>query len=426
MRGDLRPPAEDGRWSGVVAFGHRHAVTSWLSCTKQNRDERLRSLADWTFDRRWRSLVVPMPLAAIRRVFASRRLDARLQCFYKLHLTSPGKVRDGKASAEHSACSWACRLTGRVDYPLNGTCGQRQAPRSFHCQQTVKPAWTVPLGRLIPDPPHWLSGPQAAWQPPGGEAAGDLSVDYWTLLRPRGVFHAEWEPKSDWLSLSSYDLKMQVPTFPIFGSPPPFITAGFSYTEIGAPASYDLPSELYDLALGLSWIRPINDRWTTRLMINGAFASDFRNTGSDAWQLRGGVFAMYRPNEQWNFAVGALATGRTDIPVLPAAGAIWEPSPRVRFDLMLPQPRVSVLLADFATRQHWGYFGGGFTGGTWAYERAGGQLDKLTYREWRLVLGWESMPPRARGLSCRRAQSSVAKWDTSWDANSSLNPTHRR
>jgi hypothetical protein len=134
-----------------------------------------------------------------------------------------------------------------------------------------------------------------------------------------------------------------------------------------------------------------------RLLVSGAFASDFENNSSDAWQIRGGVFALYRPNDRWNFAIGALATGRSDMPVIPAAGAIWDPKPGLRVDLMLPRPRVSLMLVDLGTRQHWVYFGGGFTGGTWAYEQSDGTNDLLTYREWRLVFGWESMPPREPG-----------------------------
>ena len=132
-------------------------------------------------------------------------------------------------------------------------------------------------------------------------------------------------------------------------------------------------------------------------MFNGAFASDLDNTSRDAWQIRAGGFALYRPNERWSWAFGALATGRNDIPVIPAVGAMWEPTPHFRVNLMMPNPRVSYLLAESGTRQHWGYVGGGLSGGTWAYDRASRVGEQLSYREFRLVLGWESMPPRPPG-----------------------------
>jgi hypothetical protein len=221
--------------------------------------------------------------------------------------------------------------------------------------------------------------------------------DIASLLRPRVELSAEWEPEVDGVALGSYDVSVQMPIYPIFGPPPPLITSGYTFTQLEAPVQMDLPSSLHEVALGTAWMRRINDRWMARFMLSGAFASDLENTSSEAWQLRVGGFAIYRPNAQWSFTVGALATGRDDIPVLPAIGAIWEPSPEVIVNLMLPRPRISVLLADRGDRQHWGYFGGGISGGAWAYDRASGQGDKLNYREWRIVLGWESKRPQPPG-----------------------------
>ncbi len=222
-------------------------------------------------------------------------------------------------------------------------------------------------------------------------------IDLKQLMRPRGELTAEWEPKVDGISLGSYDASVVIPTYPVFGPPPPMISGGYSFTQLDAPAMLDLPSSLHEFSLGANWMRPLNEQWMLRLMISGAFASDLENTSSDAWQLRGGVFGMYRPNQHWSFLVGALATGRDDLPVFPAIGAIWEPSPVWKVNLMMPHPRVSRLLVDLGDRQHWGYIGGGISGGTWAYQRAAGSRERLTYRLWRIVLGWESIPPQPLG-----------------------------
>jgi hypothetical protein len=216
-------------------------------------------------------------------------------------------------------------------------------------------------------------------------------------MRPRVKLRCEWEPTVDDLGIATYDVSVSMPTYPVFGPPPPLLTAGYAFTDIVAPPNLDLPSSLHDLSLGVGWMRRINERWMARLMLKAAFASDLNNTGNDAWQLRAGGFAIYRPNPRWSFALGAMATGRDDLPVIPAAGAIWEPSANLQVDLMLPNPKIALLVADYGTRQHWAYFGGGFTGGTWAYERTSGAAEKLTYREWRLVLGWENRPPQPPG-----------------------------
>lgn len=256
--------------------------------------------------------------------------------------------------------------------------------RSLHAEGSIPPADLADSG---------LAGPYLD----GGEPSRSSLPSLALLLRPALSFAAEWEPESGGFGLSNYDLSVKMPTFPIFGPPPPFITTGFSFTDLDAPTSANLPTELYDVALGVNWMRRYNDQWMMRYMFSAAFASDSHNTSSDAWQFRGGLFLMYRHSEQWDFVLGALATGRKDIPVVPAIGAVWQPSPDWRVDFTLPRPRVSWLAVDRGHRQYWLYAGGGFTGGTWAYERTGSQDDLLTYREWRAVLGLESTPPRLPG-----------------------------
>lgn len=222
-------------------------------------------------------------------------------------------------------------------------------------------------------------------------------LDFKSLMKPRFESSAEWEPEVNGVGISSYDLSMKIPVYPIFGPPPPFINLGYTFTQIDAPAALDLPQSLNEFSLGMSWMRPINEKWMARYMLNGVFASDMNNTSSTAWQIRGGMFVIYRPNENWNFAFGALATGQNDVPVLPVLGAIWQPRPSLKVDLMLPNPRISLLLSESKSRQHWFYVGGGFSGGRWAYRRTNGLGERLNYREFRFVLGWEATPPKKPG-----------------------------
>jgi hypothetical protein len=230
--------------------------------------------------------------------------------------------------------------------------------------------------------------PAATDGPPMGIAA---------MMRPRFSFAAEWEPLVDGVAIGTTGGSVRVPTYPVFGPPPPFLTLGYDFTQLESPAAFDLPSNIHEFSLGLAWMRRINERWMLRFMLNGSFTTDLNNTGDEAWRLRGGGFAMYRPSDRWSFAVGAIATGRDDIPVLPAIGLIWKPSPRLTVNLMMPRPKISWRIAERANRQHWVYLGAAIDGGDWAYERASGVGDRLEYREWRAVLGWESMPPKPPG-----------------------------
>lgn len=228
--------------------------------------------------------------------------------------------------------------------------------------------------------------------------------DFIALLRPTFSLAVERQAKVSDIEFASYDARVLVPTYPIFGPPPPLITAGFSYTDLNATDALELPADLYDVSLGFSWMRPVTERWMVQFMFSTAFATDGKNESSDAWQFRGGVFGMYRPSPEWTWTVGAIALGRKDIPVVPAVGAIWQPRPTLRFDLTLPKPRIAVRLIDNGARQQWGYLGGGFNGGTWAYETVGGIGDQLTYRDWRFVLGWESTPTPQNGLPFTRGR----------------------
>lgn len=216
-------------------------------------------------------------------------------------------------------------------------------------------------------------------------------------MRPRISLGGEWLGEASGVELNSFDAGLRIPTYPVFGPPPPMVNVGMTYTDLSAPRALGLPGELYDYSFGMAWMRPINDRWMLRLMLTAGLATDGDNTSSDAWQFRGGFFAMYRQNPEWNWMFGVLALGRNDLPVVPAVGAIWSPNSRVRLDLIMPRPRISVMLHEQGDRQHWGYLGAGFSGGTWAYQTVGGLNDQLTYKDWRVVLGWELVPARSRG-----------------------------
>ena len=218
------------------------------------------------------------------------------------------------------------------------------------------------------------------------------------LMRPTFGFSGQWYGERDDVSLGTLDARVTVPLMPIFGPPPPMLTAGFGWTDLDAPDGLDLPNALYETTLGLAWMRKWNDRWMFRTMLGIAFATDGRNESSDAWQFRGGAFALYQPNERWTWTLGAIALGRNDIPVVPAVGLIYQPRPEFKIDLNFPRPRASLLMLDDGTRQSWAYVGTGFSGGTWAVRRQSGLNDQLTYRDWLLVLGWESIPKPVHGM----------------------------
>lgn len=256
-----------------------------------------------------------------------------------------------------------------------------------------------PLADSRPEQPVHLFEPIDLQVADGSSPASAFTPDrIKELMRPSVRLNSEWQAKVDDIGLSSHGASLSVPTYPFFGPPPPFVTLGFNYTGIDAPVAFHLPADLYESQIGFAWMRKINNRWMTRLMAGASFGTDGTNTSGDAWQFRGGWFAIYRrrPDLTWTF--GVMALGRNDLPVVPAVGVIYQPTQDVRFDLIMPRPKIAFLLADNGPRQQWVYLGAGLNGSTWGVERASGVDDQLTYGDVRVMLGWESIPTPEPGM----------------------------
>ncbi len=261
---------------------------------------------------------------------------------------------------------------------------------------------------------------------PGSRSISELSPEaIKELMRPNFNFVAEWQAETSDIGINLYEAGLSFPTYPVFGPPPPFINIRFAYTDIEAPAVVGLPADLYETELGLAWLRLLNDQWMMHFMAGASFVTDGNNDSSDAWRFRGGAFAIYRHNEIWTWVVGAIALGRNDIPVVPAVGVIYQPDLTKRLDLIMPRPRLSLLLLDRGARQQWGYIGMTLSGTTWGVERSESFDDQLTYGDWRAVLGWESTPRQEPGIPFTRGRKLgvelgyVFSRDFEWDSDGS-------
>ena len=268
-----------------------------------------------------------------------------------------------------------------------------------------------PLQRITLSSSTNATTPTELWSPAvRPTASSQFSPDRLKeLMRPNLKFGYEWQSAGDGIDLSSIETGISIPTYPFLGPPPPMINLGFDYTNIDAPSEFKLPVDLYETEFGVAWMRRLNDKWMARLMAGALFATDGNNVSSDAWQFRGGLFAIYRRKPELTWTFGAIALGRNDLPVLPAVGAIYQPNPAIRFDLIMPQPRIAILLADNGPRQQWGYIGAGLRGTTCGIERPGPADDQLTYGDIRLTLGWESTPTPEPGIPFTRGRKMGAE-----------------
>lgn len=239
------------------------------------------------------------------------------------------------------------------------------------------------------------TGPNPSIEKNLTESAGPAG---WSRLSDLPIsFGSEWLTDAQ-TGLTTYDASFKFPILKLFGSPPPIVKSGWAFTDFSAGPRFELPRELYEYSVSVSQVYRLNDRWTVRSMLGVAMATDHFNRSSDAWQFRGGVFGIYQASEQWQWTVGAIALGRDDLPAVPALGAIWTPSPAIRWDLIPPDPKFNWMFSETASRQNWLYLGGGFDGTTWGYRTLGGENDRLTYGDLRLVAGWQSTPRGEPGV----------------------------
>ena len=254
-----------------------------------------------------------------------------------------------------------------------------------------------------------LPGPESSVTPSMTQGAFEAPLDFppsnWKeLMKPNFSLTAEVQGKANDIGLASYGAGVKLPTYPLFGPPPPLVNLGFGFTTIDGPIAAELPAELFETEVGLAWMRRFNERWMLRLMAGTSFATDGHNNSSDSWQFRGGVFGIYQRNPRWTWAFGAIALGRNDLPIVPAVGVIYQPHESLRLDLMMPRPRISCLLVDHGPRQQWGYIGAALNGTTWGVRRPDLTQDQLTYGDFRVVLGWESTPRPQAGMPFTRGR----------------------
>jgi hypothetical protein len=96
---------------------------------------------------------------------------------------------------------------------------------------------------------------------------------------------------------------------------------------------------------------------------------------------------MVHINSTTDLVFGVDYLGRDDVAVLPVFGVSLHDHyiPGLRYDLIFPRPRIDYVLTD-----DWrGYLSANMDGGTWDIELPNGTGQVMTYRDFRLVLGFE-------------------------------------
>lgn len=167
------------------------------------------------------------------------------------------------------------------------------------------------------------------------------------------------------------------------------IRPSFEFTQLSAEALFDTPDQLYRLGLNFMWLQKLNDRLSLSLAINPTLNGDDSSFGeSIRWFGLAGLKWDWRP-DRLSLTFGVVHTGRSDIPVLPAAGFRWTPNDRWDVNIMMPRPKVSYRLTSEAEKSSWVYWAGSLGGGTWDVLRSDGSTQEFNLREFHTAVGYE-------------------------------------
>ncbi|MCA9040462.1 MAG: hypothetical protein KDA65_08955 [Planctomycetaceae bacterium] len=218
------------------------------------------------------------------------------------------------------------------------------------------------------------------------------SEDIKELMKPIVGLSGEYIADGGETPLGSTGVRITVPTYPVWGPPPPMVNLGYEFTWLDTPGAWNLPSEFHEYRIGASWIRTLSDNWKTRAWAGISINTEGENTSSDALQFRGGLLAIYSSVPEYEWIMGVVALGRSDLPAVPALGLNYRPHEDWTFEFTFPRPQATYTYKRSFDRQLSVFMGGGLNGTTWAYLETNGQENQLTYSDWRIVCGWESAP----------------------------------
>jgi hypothetical protein len=170
------------------------------------------------------------------------------------------------------------------------------------------------------------------------------------------------------------------------------VKPAFRVDWIDAERPVDIPSELYQFEVQFFYRREICDHLSAMAIFSPSIRSDL-TTDENAFR----VFALALLN--WEYipdrlllSGGAVYLGRADLPVVPAIGLRWTPSPRAKLDLQFPSSRLAYRLAkNGGESELWSYLSVGLGGDTWAITRQSGQTDELTLKDYRVTAGLQRL-----------------------------------
>lgn len=177
------------------------------------------------------------------------------------------------------------------------------------------------------------------------------------------------------------------------------ITPTMNLDTVELHSSLDVPETLYETGVRFFLMSQLNERWKFIGMAQPMLRSDGHASDQALRLFALGLLNWEAIPDKLQLSFGAVHLGRNDIPLLPALGLVWTPTPDLQLDATFPRPRLAYRLVHTPSlSEQWIYLGGALGGNTWAVQRDSGVDDQLSLRDYRLVLGMEWLRQGGRNM----------------------------
>ncbi len=162
----------------------------------------------------------------------------------------------------------------------------------------------------------------------------------------------------------------------------------FNLHWLSGPVTPDVSPRLYDAVLGYQHRQSFSHTFSYDVAASVGVFSDFAGSARQGVRFPAHAVGIIHMNYRTDFVFGVDYLDRGDIKILPVVGLSIREFlvPNVRLDLVFPRPRI-----DFALDSHHRiYVAGLLGGGTWDYQASQNTRDLLTYRDYRVIFGFET------------------------------------
>lgn len=166
------------------------------------------------------------------------------------------------------------------------------------------------------------------------------------------------------------------------------LTTAIGIHMLGGPVTVPIPPRLFDFVLGYQHRGSLSEEFSYDLATSVGVYSDFEGSAREGVRFPSHAVGMLHLDHSRDFVFGVDYLDRDDIAILPVIGMSFHELSisELRLDLVFPRPKISYLFDE----HHTAYIAAYLDGGTWDIEEPGGVPNVMTYRDYRLVLGFET------------------------------------